>query len=48
MASIRFVSPFTKSSHQPPQYPADRPSAMPMVELIACATMPMVSETRAP
>ena len=48
IASIRLVRPVTKSSHQPPKYPALRPSAMPITELISCAKIPTVSEMRAP
>ena len=48
IASSRLVRPVTKSSHQPPQYPALRPSAVPMIVLMSCAKMPTVSEMRAP
>ena len=48
IASMTLVSPLTKSSQTPPKYPADIPSAAPMVELMSCDTTPTSSDTRAP
>ena len=48
IASMRLVRPLTRSSHQPPQYPAVRPSVTPIRLLQIWLTMPTVSEMRAP